>query len=376
MKIVFDIEKAMHNALTCILFVSVFLLFDCVCIGQSNEVLRELKEKMTNTGVISFDHDGERRDSVNHFAERTSGFLRYDGTNSHRFNRFFSLKNQEFILDRTIEFLFCPNEANYRIQTKNQHEVKVFSTLKIPGTIDLSKSLGNFQVLFGWLYIDQEKPVFLPDIIQILKPETIEFQQNADGIFVLTGKNDSIEMEMRLAPEADNAISLFSFTRLPPSRQPNLYDFYRYQVESFQNLNGFFFPKKYVVEYKREGGKVEIAGEQRIAPGANSRSVYSLKNIKRKEKASIAPKDIVSKIPDGTEVYMDEVPPIRYVWLDGKIVPWTDELALALARGHGRGFIPGVGSPRFWLMAIGVIMIAVALGVKTREYFKKRRGAE
>lgn len=72
-------------------------------------------------------------------------------------------------------------------------------------------------------------------------------------------------------------------------------------------------------------------------------------------------------IPNYTEVSMQDAPQIEYVWLNGEIVPLTDEIALARIRGHG--FIPGVREPRFWLITAGIILITLALGLKIKEFF-------
>ncbi len=80
---------------------------------------------------------------------------------------------------------------------------------------------------------------------------------------------------------------------------------------------------------------------------------------------------LTSDIADGTEVYLSDAPQIEHIWLDGKIVPKTDEAMLAVIRGHS--FKPGIRNPRYWLIAAGLIMIAVAGGLKIREFMQKRK---
>jgi hypothetical protein len=79
---------------------------------------------------------------------------------------------------------------------------------------------------------------------------------------------------------------------------------------------------------------------------------------------------IKSKIPDYTEVFVQDAIQIQHVWLDGKVVPLTDELALARARGHG--FMPGMREPRFWLMALGIIMMLIGSGMWIYKNFIKK----
>jgi hypothetical protein len=76
------------------------------------------------------------------------------------------------------------------------------------------------------------------------------------------------------------------------------------------------------------------------------------------------------KIPNGTPVSMNDAPQIEYVWMDGEIVPKTDEVALAIARG-GHKFIPGPQEPRFWLIALGIIMMLLGGGLKLRDMLKE-----
>ncbi|MDR1492617.1 MAG: hypothetical protein LBT05_07840 [Planctomycetaceae bacterium] len=67
---------------------------------------------------------------------------------------------------------------------------------------------------------------------------------------------------------------------------------------------------------------------------------------------------------------MQDAPQIQYVWMDGKIVVKTDEVVLAIARG-GRKFIQGPDEPRFWMIALGIIMILVGGGWKLRDMLKE-----
>jgi hypothetical protein len=56
--------------------------------------------------------------------------------------------------------------------------------------------------------------------------------------------------------------------------------------------------------------------------------------------------------------------------MDGKIVPKTDEIALAIARGDYK-FIPGPNEPRFWFIALGLILIFLGGGLKLYDMIKE-----
>ena len=67
------------------------------------------------------------------------------------------------------------------------------------------------------------------------------------------------------------------------------------------------------------------------------------------------------KIPNGTPVAMQDVPQIDYVWLDGKPVVNTDEIALRIARGD-YGFMMGRRILAFGLWPLGQSCFSSAVG--------------
>ena len=76
----------------------------------------------------------------------------------------------------------------------------------------------------------------------------------------------------------------------------------------------------------------------------------------------------LTDVPDATPISVEGSPQIAYMWLDGEVVPQTDEAMLALASGHK--FMPGVGEPRFWLMAVGLMMLLIGGGILLRRHLK------
>jgi hypothetical protein len=78
----------------------------------------------------------------------------------------------------------------------------------------------------------------------------------------------------------------------------------------------------------------------------------------------------VTEIPNGTKVIAKDARHIDHVWFDGKIVPRTDEVMLAIARG-GHKFMPGPETPRFWVLLISILMILVGGGRLAYRYFVK-----
>jgi len=79
----------------------------------------------------------------------------------------------------------------------------------------------------------------------------------------------------------------------------------------------------------------------------------------------------ITEIPNGTPVFMKDAPHIEHIWLDGKVVPRTDEAMLAIARANHK-FMPGPDEPRFWLLVISIIMILAGGGKLMYDHFKKK----
>ncbi|MDR1493396.1 MAG: hypothetical protein LBT05_11840 [Planctomycetaceae bacterium] len=101
-----------------------------------------------------------------------------------------------------------------------------------------------------------------------------------------------------------------------------------------------------------------------------NRISIKLDNISIIDNSKPTPFSFKTKIPNGTKATLFDAQQIEYVWMDGKIVVKTDEVALAIARG-GRKFIPGPDEPRFWMMALGIIMMLIGGGWKLRDMLKK-----
>ena len=164
---------------------------------------------------------------------------------------------------------------------------------------------------------------------------------------------------------------------------------YYFEVQEFQKINDLVLPKKVliirekIVPLKRESFNPDDINMDTFSQ--KNEEIINLKNTgKRIEKIEVEWTNVIlSKnipdsvfklekmfhIPNGTEVYVKNVPQIEYVWFNGKIVAKTDEIALAIARGD-HGFMPGPKNPRFWFMALGAILLLVGGGLKIRSMLK------
>jgi len=141
------------------------------------------------------------------------------------------------------------------------------------------------------------------------------------------------------------------------------------RVTSHEKVLGLYLPKEYYTEENFSAGKIEVRkGDIVDTPASQDKTEYILTNFltdNRKDDFKIV------GIPDGTHVFAEDVPQIRYIWAEGKIQPATDELMLRIARG-GHKFMPGTEEPRFWLMAIGIILILIGGGRLAYKHFIKK----
>jgi hypothetical protein len=99
-------------------------------------------------------------------------------------------------------------------------------------------------------------------------------------------------------------------------------------------------------------------------------AVWSDVSFVKKDVASNFKLEQFIKIPNGTEVHVRNALQIEHVWMDGEIVPKTDEVALRIARGDHK-FMPGPKEPRFWFIALGIIMLLLGGGMKLRDMLKE-----
>ncbi|GHT23448.1 hypothetical protein FACS189419_07400 [Planctomycetales bacterium] len=138
-----------------------------------------------------------------------------------------------------------------------------------------------------------------------------------------------------------------------------------YEVEE-----GLFIPKRINTHHSAKGGQKGVI----TFDDTPQHHKYELVYTKKDASSFIAGKKIFEKIrdtiPNGTPVAVQDAPQIEYVWMDGKIEPKTDEVMLKIAQGDHK-FIPGADEPRFWIMALGAILIIVGFTFKGIELYKK-----
>jgi len=240
-------------------------------------------------------------------------------------------------------------EGNYVLESR-------LSPVEMPAKYFFS----NFGCGYFWGYIYDENGVTV-DILELLskcelKVETDQIDEK--NVLLLNGtwgNGNQIRVWFDHFPEC-NVVSIE--TTFPRSQPGNVF-YSRYAVNDFTSRNNVIFPFRYTEDIRIAGGEANSIQYDPV----NVRLTYQMKNIDTGKSFSESDFELTfaSDIPDGTPVNMQDAPHIEHIWYDGRVVPKTDEVMLAIARG-GHKFMPGPDEPRFWLWMFSFLLIALGLG--------------
>ncbi len=287
------------------------------------------------------------------------------------FYKYFDLKMGENYErnNRKMEYLLKPDFYS-KISKKEHEEETVFSTSSKPDFFpDLHTQMGVFSVLIGNLALDHDKRESIDRVIKTLdNSETTSL--DGGQIWQVRGIEPVSRNEMifRFSKPYDGALTFLSTRQkgepLDLTRETEAF----FEMSQFEQVENTFFPRQLKFGLIREAGTVDVGGQDVVYHGGSVEDIYEFKNIVLNR---VKPEDFESSfsVPDGTRVFVLDVPQIEYIWKGGKILPKTDELMLEIARGD-HTFMPYPNESRFWLIALGVLMILVGGGFKLRQYLK------
>jgi hypothetical protein len=304
-----------------------------------------------------------------------SGLVRFDKANK----RFFVscrdvsdtgliTEEQTVFLDNS-KFIFASIEGQLKDGKDNFHEDYLIGSY-----LDLTRSELNFDGKLGsyagnpilaFGIFSMGTKYILHDIYNSFKNMNLDFDQQiwqGNRVYRLIAFDEKDRYELWLTPTLGFApVRISYFCDKKNNRQNINYFTFDFTVKSFNQSGLIPIPDRYVIEIET----VHQWYEKDVLKSIPSKETIQGEIVTSNEH-SFSEKDfeITMPIPNYTEVSMQEAPQIRYVWLDGEIVPYTDEVALARIRGHG--FIPGVQEPRFWFIAAGVILIILGLFFKIK----------
>ena len=199
---------------------------------------------------------------------------------------------------------------------------------------------------------------------------------NEECVIESSGPDGNLEIVLT---NYDNSFFVTSLTYSisADQRTRSLYDKIKYQVVNHKVIDNFWLPTQFVVDAigHGEGGFRYEPETDKVVPLPPHPYTTEVQFVFTDVKINPFPKNqeitFDTPLPDHTKVHLLSQKQIEYVWVNGKIVPLTNEIALANARGHG--FVPGKNAPRFWMMALGIAMILYAIGLKIYRYLKERR---
>jgi hypothetical protein len=222
-------------------------------------------------------------------------------------------------------------------------------------------------------------------IANTLRSSILTIKQENDGNIHLQGRKGDYFIDAVFIHQGD-FILLKHFSTYRDFEQSkltldNVLDIVTFSVtfDQYSQVGSTFFPELVIAETKFVlTNWQEINGKHvRIPyiPKISDRKEITVTDCKLNCRFSKKDFSLTNKVANMTLVTMLDVPQIEYVWFNGEVVPLTDEIALARIRGHG--FIPGVREPRFWLIVSGILMMALALGLKIKDFFynsKQKKG--
>ena len=273
------------------------------------------------------------------------------------FTRHFSKRSSRKRLVRGDEKDYL---AVFQENSKFAHVNSMIQTGSVlPGEYAVAEN--DVSALFGFVtHVKEDQTYF--DVIDVCKffqsPDTKINQKKIDDVTVTSLKRDTKELsvEMLLVPEFGWSIKRIVVDY--PEGDGNGITKRQFDASEFEKREGIFLP-----------GKLTISRfhPERKFPDLS----WHLTDFKTNQKGDLDFDKALSEVPDYAPVTVQDalhLSPTRTIE-SGKVIVKTDDVMMQIARG-GHKFMPGPDSPRFWLMAIGIILILIGGGRLAYKYFR------
>ena len=215
---------------------------------------------------------------------------------------------------------------------------------------------------------------FIPEIIEMLINEynaaceiTVNNGINEIKVFM---KNNDISFEVIIVPEYNYMVKYISYNNGKSIVGDVCY--YCYSVNSTQKVDGIVYPKLISLEKNIQGGHDVRDGIKFSVDNTRFQQLVTLNNLNNNNSVDIKNYQLSKGIDNGADIKLIDTPQLEYIWMDGKIVPKTDERMLAIAQG-GNKFMPGPKESRFWLIFLGIVGILVGGGWKLYDFWTSDR---
>lgn len=284
--------------------------------------------------------------------------------------------------ERYAEVLYQDSNYSFASFGKSNEEEHLFITEEKSLSLKdiISDKLQSLNNTFGYIVICNQGKRSCECVLSLLQKSqntlTLdEKKQNNETFHTLCLELESGRLYITFRSSFKSCPQTIKFVAYPDKLF--LYDYkeYIYNVESVREFDDFVLPEK-----------IAISCEKAVPKGDNAKRLYNehtdalqkatyrlaiddvLLNNKKIEKHFKL--GVVSSIPDGVSVQSRNDPQNEDIWMDGEVVPKTDERMLAIARQHRHKFFPGPNEPRFWLITIGLLLILAAGGIQIRRHLK------
>ncbi|MDR0328514.1 MAG: hypothetical protein LBI05_09495 [Planctomycetaceae bacterium] len=207
-------------------------------------------------------------------------------------------------------------------------------------------------------------------IVDTILPSRKTMFQDEDGVG-LRCQTDEFDIQIWFDIEKDYMAKKIQITRRSTPQSPDYLSTAAYEVQSFEKVGEFWFPATFTVRESFPGGTIHVP------PGVVVDSIerepqtlvaeVTLKNVQFPDRFTEADFQIKTPIPNGTQVWMQDARHDKYVWYNGKIVPMTNEVMLAIAQGD-RKFTLGC----YWMIAISIVLILIGGGSLAYKHFVRK----
>jgi hypothetical protein len=318
---------------------------------SSDFYLQKYEEYLKSLKCISFSYQNTFPDST------ISGEFKYNGKYFWRI-----LFNESDTADTYARELLCSETVFQMLQyNKSKTEMEVFSYLN-PSNAKHYKLEKNFAIheLLGYVVIYPKWEIaFIPQLLREMNVKVTKVTKNEIELILLAGQKDDLEMKVWLDPAQNFLMRFLEIHQSNTSQIGELID-KSIVLDKFISVKGVKFPTYY--DYSHS----QVVPNQKVL---KNRITIKIDNITITDNSKPTPFSFKTKIPNGTKAILFDDQKIQHVWMDGKIVPKTDEVALAIARGD-HGFIPKPNESRFWFIALGLILMFLGGGLKLYSMFK------
>jgi hypothetical protein len=227
------------------------------------------------------------------------------------------------------------------------------------GFVALPELLGYVVIYPKW------EIAFIPQLLREMNIKVTKDTKNGIELILLAGQKDDLEMNVWLDPAQNFLMRFLEIHQSNTSQIGDLID-KSIVLDKFISVKGVKFPTYY--DYSDS----QVVPKQKVLKG---KGTVKIDNITITDNSNPTPFSFKTKIPNGTKVVLYDAQQIEHVWLDGKIVPKTDEVMLAIARG-GHKFIPGPNESRFWFIALGLFLMFLGGGLKLYSMLKDNNKSE